>query len=205
MGFELRNGVVPTSLAGTRVLVEGKPIPVLYASRTQVNAILPYTLTPGQQASAHVEYNGVAGNELPPANVRPAAIAYFRLDGSPSRPAAALNEDGTINGPQNPAKASSRVVLFGTGGGVTNPPSTAGEVIPLEPRPLAQQITVRTDDNKELAVEYAGAAPGLIAGVVQVNVKLPDTLPANGQLRLKVGTSAALAFLDFVTIAVREK
>jgi|SRR5882724_6614487 len=88
-----------------------------------------------------------------------------------------LNEDGTLNSPRNPAKKGSRVVLFGTGGGSTIPPSVAGEVTPLVPRPLEVGAQVQIPGGPFVAIEYAGAAPGLIAGVTQINIKLPDAIP----------------------------
>jgi uncharacterized protein (TIGR03437 family) len=136
IAFHLEDGRVPRSLGGTRVLVNGEPVPILFASYWQVNAIMPYSLTPGSRPSIQVESEGTAGNEVRGSIVANAGVSVFRLDDSTSRPAAALNEDGTVNSPRNPAKRGSRVVLFGTGGGATVPPSTESEVTPLEPRAL---------------------------------------------------------------------
>jgi hypothetical protein len=47
VSFQLDEGHVPISLGGTRVLVNGSPIPLLYVSSWQINAILPYTLQVG--------------------------------------------------------------------------------------------------------------------------------------------------------------
>ena len=44
VNFQLENGIVPTELAGTRVLVNGAPVPILYSSYWQVNVVLPYSL-----------------------------------------------------------------------------------------------------------------------------------------------------------------
>ncbi len=68
------------------------------------------------------------------------------------------------------------MALFGTGGGPTIPASVAGEVTPLELRRLATSVVVSAGA-QPLQVLYAGAAPGLVAGVTQVNVKLPDVIP----------------------------
>jgi uncharacterized protein (TIGR03437 family) len=58
----------------------------------------------------------------------------------------------------------------------------------------------------ELPIEYAGAAPGLLSGVIQINVKLPDSIPTSpniprGTLSLYVQTNGAL---DPVSIFVSE-
>lgn len=96
------------------------------------------------------------------------------------------------------------MVLFATGGGQTNPPSTAGEVTPLEIRPLQEPITASVVGMGQppLTIEYAGAAPGLVSGVTQINIKLPDTIPsisglAAAELSIVVGYQPG-----YVTIAV---
>ena len=133
VGFRLENGVVPTTLAGTRVLVNGEPTPILYSSYWQVNAILPYSLSLYGQPTIQVESDKETTNLFPSTdvNAQPQLVQIFRSDPSSDRPAAALNQDGSINSPQNPAKPGSVVMLFGTGGGATVPPSVAGEVTPL--------------------------------------------------------------------------
>jgi len=75
--------------------------------------------------------------------------------------------------------------LFGTGGGQTDPASVAGEVTPLTLFPLVnvpQMLTYSPQAQNPymapLTVDWAGGAPGLVAGVTQVNVTLPDVIPA---------------------------
>lgn len=147
------------------------------------------------------------GNIIANSFAEAAAVSVFRLDDMPRGQAAALNEDGTVNSPRNPAKAGSRVALFGTGGGATIPPSVAGEVTPLEIRVLENVQTVTIADGPPLTVEFAGAAPGLVAGVTQINVKLPDVFPRiggypPGTLPLRVGTPMFTFTPGTVTIAV---
>ena len=171
VGFHLVNRQVPTSLGGTQVLVNGEPAPILYSSDGQLNVILPYSLPIGTMSTIQVVSNGSAANQMS-ASVLEQGISLFRVSNS----AAALNEDGTLNSPQNPARPGSIVALFGTGGGQTVPSSVAGEVSPLALRPLAYTPQVQMDVTT-LTVEYAGAAPGLVSGVTQINVKLPYVIP----------------------------
>jgi uncharacterized protein (TIGR03437 family) len=184
VAFQLVNGRVPTSVGGTRVLVNGAAVPILYASYGQVNAILPYSLV-FDHPEIRVEANGIAGNIVNDSFVRPASgpsifgTGQVMIKGNAYVRAAALNEDGTINSTLNPAKKGSRVVLFGTGGGQTIPASEAGEVT-TQARLLAVGVKAwihQFSDQIPLVVEYAGAAPSLVAGVVQVNLKLPDVIP----------------------------
>jgi uncharacterized protein (TIGR03437 family) len=179
VGYELNGGKLPSVLAGTRVLLNGQAIPLLYASYWQVNAIIPYSVPMDRLASVQVETQGGKGNEvmLPPQQT---GLALFTSDGSGFGQAAALNEDGTANSAQNPARPGSVVMLFGTGGGTTTPPGMAGTVTPLEQRPLDAIVKVslvRYLDETNTTVEYAGAAPGLVTGVIQINIRLPETIP----------------------------
>ncbi len=90
------------------------------------------------------------------------------------------------------------------------PASTAGEVTPLQLRPLVHRpfVYANVQGRPELAVEYAGAAPGLLAGVTQINVKLPETIAPSaefppGLLPVSIGTAGLSFYPGVVTIAVR--
>ena len=177
VAFQLENGKLPVSLGGTSVFVNGTAAPLLYVSHGQINAILPYDLPVNTRPEIQVVRGAAPGNVMKNSIVQRAGISIFRVGGAELPVAAALNEDGTVNTAANPAKKGSRVVLFGTGGGPTAPASVAGEVTPLELRRLAFGANVKMYGVPDLPVEYAGAAPGLVAGVVQINVKLPETFP----------------------------
>jgi uncharacterized protein (TIGR03437 family) len=88
--------------------------------------------------------------------------------------ASVLNADGTLNSPTNPAKRGTVVTFFGTGGGPTKPAGVDGRLWPLKPLSnltLAVSVQINYVD---AVVTYAGSAPGLISGVFQINVKVPD-------------------------------
>jgi uncharacterized protein (TIGR03437 family) len=180
----LVNGQLPTSLGGTQVTVNGEAAPLMYASYGQVNLVLPYDLPAGAKAEIQVIANGTPLIQLSNLPIVAAEMTLFQIDGA----AVALNQDYTVNSPQHPAQPGSTVVLFGTGGGQTSPPSVAGEVTPLGIRPLVTtpQVAVIGLPGLQppalfLNVEYAGGAPTLLSGVTQINVTLPAAIPlANG-------------------------
>jgi len=187
VGFQLQNGQVPTSLGGTQVLVNTEPAPILYSSYWQLNVILPYSLTVGSTASVQVVSAGTPANQLSDSVIEQ-GISFFSVGNGA---AAALNQDGTLNSPQNPAQPGSTVMLFGTGGGQTVPASVAGEITPLAIIPLMTMPQVKIVYGPFVLVEWAGAAPGLVAGATQVNVTLPDVIPVvpgypSGTLPLQV-------------------
>lgn len=102
-----------------------------------------------------------------------------RLYAGLSTQAAVLNEDGTINGPAHPATVGSVISLFGTGVGQTNPPGVTGSPFPLVPAALQAHVSVLIG-NAPAEVLYAGAAPGLFAGIDQINVRVPAPLDGTG-------------------------
>jgi uncharacterized protein (TIGR03437 family) len=119
--------------------------------------------------------NGTPTNQMS-VSVLAQWISLFSLGNSA---AAALNQDGTLNSRQNPAKPGSVVALFGTGGGETVPPSVAGELTPLGlfRLAIAPEVQIASSPPTTLRLEFAGAAPTLVSGVTQINVDLPAVIP----------------------------
>jgi uncharacterized protein (TIGR03437 family) len=191
---------VTTTLSGTQVLFDGTPAPLIYAAPNQVSAIVPYALAGKTSTQLQVQYQGSASNAVT-LIVSPSSPALFSLDASGSGPGAILNQDGTLNSSTNPAAKGSIVVLFATGEGQTNPAGTDGllAIAPTLPKPVAP-VTVMVGGTRA-TVLYAGAAPGLTAGVMQVNVQLPANVPTGAvPVVLQVGQTASPAT---VTVAVR--
>ena len=175
---DLVGGRFTTSGAGVRVLFNGIVAPILYASSTQINAIVPYALAGLSSAQLSVQYQ----NQTSPAVSTPLASAapgIFTVDG---RQVAALNQDGTVNSPANPASAGSVVVLYLTGEGLTTPAGIDGEIVAATNlRQPVGRVRVRVN-GVELPpsdILYAGSAPQLVAGLMQVNFRLPPGAPSN--------------------------
>jgi uncharacterized protein (TIGR03437 family) len=163
-------GPIGTSLGGVEVLFDGTPAPLIYVSGLQISAIVPYEVG-APSSNVVIEYQGFTSNtvSLP---VVASAPAVFTLDTSGSGQGAILNQDGSVNSASNPAAQGSIVVLFATGEGQTKPAGVDGKlaVAPL-PKPVLP-VSVQVD-GLNATVTYAGGAPGLTAGVLQVNVQLP--------------------------------
>jgi len=68
------------------------------------------------------------------------------------------------------------VTLYATGLGALTGTLALGELVPFEPPlPAANAVTARIA-GLDAPVEFAGGAPGLIGGVYQVNVRIPEAL-----------------------------
>jgi uncharacterized protein (TIGR03437 family) len=104
----------------------------------------------------------------------------FTLDGSGRGPVAALNQDGSINSVSNPAEQGSVIVLYGTGEGLTTPLAVDGSVLgSAPPKPtLPVEVTLCCSFGSawSLPVIYAGGASGSVAGLLQLNVRVPEDL-----------------------------
>jgi uncharacterized protein (TIGR03437 family) len=145
----------------------------------QTSVIVPYSVQRGGTTQMVVEYQGRRSDPVT-LSVSDAAPALFSANSSGSGPGAILNADFSLNTAANPARKGSFIVLFGTGEGSTTPSGDDGSVAAtIFPAPL---LPVRvTIGGVEAQVLYAGAAPGLVAGVLQVNVVIPENAPAGNQ------------------------
>ncbi len=191
------NGLVSTTAGGTSVFFSGSPGPVLYASANQVAAIVPYAIS-GSSAQVIVQFQGQPSAPVAVA-VAPATPALFTLDSSGKGQAAAINNrDGSVNGPSHPASAGDVVQLYATGTGQTNPPGTDGELTTV-PFPLVALPVTVTIGGQSVTQSFAGNAPGIVAGVTQINVPIPNGLPAGPvPVVVKVGGVATQAGVTIV-------
>jgi uncharacterized protein (TIGR03437 family) len=165
-------------------LFNGVAAPLLYVSSGLINTVVPF----GAQGVMQVAIE-TAGQSVPilPLATTSAASGLFTLP-SPAGQAAVLNQDGTVNSPQIPTARGSIISLFATGFGAFNPPLVDGEVAPVPASTLTLPLqvyfgSVLGSPGRVLGnIMFAGSAPGVIAGVVQINVQVPSNLPAGVDL-----------------------
>lgn len=154
---------LPVTLGGVSATVDGIPVRFSYVSRRQFNAQLPTDLWAGV-SQLELRYQGELVGTVP-VQILPASPGIFHSNGN----ALALNPDGSLNGPNNPAPKNSGVALYLTGQGHTDPLVQEGAAAPANPfatpiHPLHLVIDGQTHDPL-----FAGLAPGQ-AGLLQVNV-----------------------------------
>lgn len=171
-------GFVTTSVAGVQVTFGGIPAPLLSVSANEIDCVAPFEILSQavstsiqSTTSIQVQYNGVQSN---PVQMSVEATAVEVL--------AVLNPNGTLNSPSNPAQLGvSTMAVYLAGVGQTNPPSQDGQVnqFPLAQPGIPIQLQFFTPYPSGGAppntqITYAGAAPGLIAGILQVNFSTPE-------------------------------
>ncbi len=168
------DGKVATVTGGTRVLFDGVPAPMIAASKRQTTCVVPFAVRGRERVTVQVEVDGwkSAPVSVPVLETKP---GVFSADSSGQGQGAILNQDGTLNTPENPAPAGSVVTLFLTGAGETSPPGIDGLLNPAAEPPVPLASPLVRIGGVESRIEFVGGAPGLVAGVVQMNVRVPAT------------------------------
>jgi uncharacterized protein (TIGR03437 family) len=194
------NGMLPTSLQGVSVTVNGVPAFVEYISPTQINVLAPDDAANGtvqvQVTAAQQTSNSfsVQKNQFAP--------AFFTIDNGLY--AAAQHTDYTLIGSVNlipgvttrPAQPGETILLYATGLGPTNPAQLTSQLV-TTPAVLANQVQV-TIGGMTASVTFAGlVSPGLY----QLNVVVPN-LP-NGDAAV-VATIGGVSTQTGVSVTVQQ-
>jgi uncharacterized protein (TIGR03118 family) len=197
--WQVTGSTLPTEVNGVSVTVNGTAVPVSLVSNTQLNFLVPSTLSPGA-AQIQTVNNGLTSAAVA-VNVHPLAPAFFTLGTNATSGnvyIAAQHADGTLIGPQStintatPAEPGETIVIYATGFG---PPAASGEVLAVTPT-----ITM---DGIDAEVLFAGlVGPGLY----QFNVVVPPAA-ALGQDVLVVGLLGNFETQPnaFLTIAAQQR
>ena len=179
------NGKVATTLGGVQVLINGLACPMIYVSATQVSAVVPYEIKLFTSATVLVKFLGQSSNGVA-VSVATTVPGLFTANSSGTGPGAILNSNNSTNSPSNPAARGDTVVVYLTGEGETSPAGVTGKVTtvaappqPLTPAPLLPvSVTV---GGQPANWSFAGEAPGIVSGVMQLNVIIPTNISATDQ------------------------
>jgi uncharacterized protein (TIGR03437 family) len=193
-------GFLDKILGGVTVVFDGSPSPLVYVRSDQISAIVPYGAAGQANTQIIVLYKGQTSKALS-VPVTDSAPGIFTASASGKGTGAIL--DGVTYGlidAAHPAKAGSVVLIYVTGEGRTKPDGEDGklaqDVLPAPVLPVSVSIA-----GHDAQVLYTGAAPGLVAGLMQINVVVPDGVTGDAlPIVVMVGRNASPAG---VTIAVR--
>ncbi len=187
----LASGMLPNQLAATIVLVDNVPVPLLYASPTQINFLVPSEQIPGDVALIVVR-QGVNGPAVTITLVD-AAPALFVMDGGFAI-AQDWNTNYTLMTSEVPAHAGDIVVLYATGLGHTNPPWASGVVAQSAAyiTSLASlEVLLNGTAIDPKLVLYAGVTPEY-CGLYQINFTIPANAGADPEIRVQIGTEISI-------------
>jgi uncharacterized protein (TIGR03437 family) len=188
------SGKVATSIGGVTVSFNGFLAPLTYAGSNQINVVVPYEIAGNSAPTVQVTYGGQTSSQYA-LQLTTTAPAIFTYNGSGSGPGAILNADSTVNTQSNPAPAGSVVQIFMTGEGLTTPAQATGAVTPVNTSgtgpltPAPQQPVSVTIGGQPANVYFAGEAPDVVAGVLQVDAIVPPAATSGANsLVVQVGT-----------------
>ncbi len=119
-------GLVSTQLASTTVSFDSTPAPLVYASNSQVSAVVPFGVS-GDNVQVAVQYQGQAAATATAA-IAVASPALFTVDSSGRGQALATNQDGFANTAERGAQTASLITLYATGAGQTSPSGVDGQI-----------------------------------------------------------------------------
>jgi adhesin/invasin len=178
---------LPTTMNGTSVIVGGIPAPLYYVSPGQINAQLPFELSPGNQYQVLISANGALTTpdmvQLSAATPGLAAFADSTL--------IAQHGDGSLVSTNSPARPGEYLVAYLAGMGETNATPASGAASPGSPLALPSVTPVLTLNGSVYPIAFAGLTPGLV-GLYQMNFQVPAGLPA-GDLTLRVTQNGQLS------------
>jgi len=185
----------PTTLATTKVLVNGVAVPLYYVSAGQINAVMPWEVPGGALASVVVE-NGTSTSN--------AAAVYVPATGTPgiavynTNRAVVTNADNSVNSASNGASVGDEVVAWFTGGG---PVQAAGALVTGSPAPgglspVTGNSTV-TVGTVPAHIIYIGLTPGSI-GLYQVNFSVPQL--AKGSYAVQINIAGQVSNKPLITV-----
>ena len=186
-GIQVSNGVVSTISGNTRVLFDGVAAPVIYASANQTSVMVPYGVSGRTSTNVQVEYLGVQSAAIN-YQVTQTAPGIYSLNLSGTGPGATLNQNGSVNSQVNPAAKGSVVTVYMTGEGQTSPAGVNGAVTPLDGTGLKNPLqgVTATIGGVQAQVAYSGSAPGIVSGVMQVNLVVPAGTASGGAVPLVI-------------------
>jgi uncharacterized protein (TIGR03437 family) len=174
-------GRLPFSAANTRVLFDAFPAPLISVQDAAIVCFVPFAVS--QVTQVTVESNGQFSNAV-------------RIGVSAAIPEilAIANQDGTANSATNPAPQGSVIVVYVTGLGQTYPASVDGQ-INTSPAAVPVAPVSAFVGGQASPPEYVAAAAGLVAGISQVNVRVPVNNIASGATSIGVNSADATLFV----------
>jgi uncharacterized protein (TIGR03437 family) len=181
LATEIANGVLPTSLLGVSVTINGKDAYVAFISKEQINVQAPDDSAQGP-VSVVVTNHGVVSAPFT-AQLQPAAPALFQWGATKYAVVTRVPDYALIGNPAVvpgtvAAKPGDVLTLWCIGLGPTQPPAAAGQVVAASAL-TASPVTVivgATGVNVIAAATTSGSV-----GLYQINFQLPQSIGLGDQ------------------------
>lgn len=191
---------LPEQLAGTQVLVQNRPLKLLFVSDTQVNAQLPFDLAADTQLQVVVRRGDtISTPEL--VSVASGQPAVFTVDRSGKGQGIVV--DGLTNliaDGANPVGAGDTVVIYCSGLGAVSPGVEAGQPAPASPLSRVNGAVSARIGGLPASVAFAGLTPNF-TGLYQINAVVPQGIGPGIAVPLVIAVDGVES--PAVTIAVK--
>jgi uncharacterized protein (TIGR03437 family) len=180
-----------TTLGGISVTIGGIPAALYYVSADQIDAQLPYELTPGNQYDVIVSADGALSspNSIQVSAATPGIAAF-----ASGLIVAQHSSSNSLVSETSPAAPGEYLVIYLSGMGLTNVMVADGAVAPdpsnlqlLSPL-IAPTLTL---NGTSIPIYFSGLSPGYV-GLYQMNFQIPPGTP-NGDLQLVVSQGASVS------------
>jgi uncharacterized protein (TIGR03437 family) len=200
---------LPTSLAGTSVLVNGQAAPLFFVSPIQINFQLPWETAGQAQVSVAVSAGGITSSAQSIFLVA-SAPGLFATNAAGSGQGAIQIANtsvfaapvGSIPGAQaRPANRGEDISIFCSGlGSVANQPLSGVPAPIAPPLPTTTAMPTVTLGGVQANVTFSGLAPGFV-GLYQVNARVPDNAPSGDSVPVVITVSGTAS--NTVTVAIQ--
>jgi uncharacterized protein (TIGR03437 family) len=189
---------LPLTVDHVQVLLSGQPIPLLYVSPSQIDAVVPYGAPVGEPLTMQVT-NGTWQSLPQTVVVAAAQPAIFLLTQFGAAQAAAIGPAGLADS-KTPAKAGDTISIYCEGLGPVVPAFAAGNLAPLgQLYKTAGPVSVSIG-GENTVVQFAGLAPGSV-GEYQVNAIIPGGVTTGDAVPVVISIGTATS--PTATIAVK--
>lgn len=188
-------GTLPlgNQIGSTQVLLGNELLPLLYASDTLINVLIPYDValnTTEQLVVQHASANSVPVKTA----VFSSAPSILSTNGSGAGQGHVyvIGAQGqeTLADQNAPATAGNSIVIYCIGLGAVNPAVMGGSIAPSMPLSQATLPVTVTFGGQIATAAFAGLTPGE-TGLYQINVTIPPGVPTGNQVPVTISAGSA--------------
>jgi uncharacterized protein (TIGR03437 family) len=166
---------LPTVLADSCVLVNGRPISLLVVSPSLINAQLDNSTAGAASMSIRTPQNVSPNFSFNVSADAPAVFLNGQAGDATNLPAIYRAANGLLVTASNPVRRNDSLNIYAAGLGLTSPVVAAGAVAPSNPLATTVVQPTVTLNGVGLPVTFAGLESGQI-GVYQITVNVPSSV-----------------------------
>jgi uncharacterized protein (TIGR03437 family) len=172
------SSIIASQLGDTQVFFDNTPAALFYVQDSQINAQVPFETAGRTTVKMDVRIKGlsVGSTSIPIASAAP---GIFTWNGGTGLAVAMNGSTLTLNGASTPAPQTSVVIVFGTGGGATNPSGVDGRIPDTHPAALVLPVSA-TIGGQPASVPWAGDSSGN-PGMTEFDIVVPSNAPSGPQ------------------------